>query len=33
MYHKDKIKNMITYIKNTHSYENGAYTVVRMENI
>ena len=28
---KDKIKNMITYMKNTHSYENGAYTVVRME--
>jgi hypothetical protein len=33
MYHKNKIKNVITSMKNTHPYESVAYTVVRMEEI
>jgi len=33
MLHKNKIKNVITSMKNTHPYESVAYTVVRMEEI
>ena len=33
MYHKDKITNVVTSMKNTHPYESVAYTVVRMEEI
>ena len=33
MCHKDKIKNVVTYMKNSHPYESVAYTVVRMEEI
>jgi len=33
MYHKDRIKNMVTSMKNTHPYESVAYTVLRMEEI
>ena len=30
---KDKIKDVVTSMKNTHPYESVAYTVVRMEEI
>ena len=30
---KDKIKEVLTSMKNTHPYESVAYTVVRMEEI
>jgi hypothetical protein len=33
MYHKDRIKNMVTSMKNTHPYESVTYTVLRMEEI
>ena len=33
MYHKDKTKNVVTSMKNTHPYESVAYSVVRMEDI
>jgi hypothetical protein len=33
MFHKNKIKNVITSMKNTDPYESVAYTVVRMEEI
>jgi len=33
MYHKHKIKNVVTSMKNTRPYESVAYTVVRMEEI
>ena len=33
MHHKNKIKNVVTSMKNTHPYESVAYTVVRMEEI
>ena len=33
MHYKNKIKNVLTSMKNTHSYESVAYTVVRMEEI
>jgi hypothetical protein len=33
MYHKDRIKNVVTSMKNTHPYESVAYTVLRMEEI
>ena len=29
--HKDKIKDVVTSMKNTHPYESVAYSVVRME--
>jgi len=31
--HKDKIKEVVTSMKNTHPYESVAYSVVRMEDI
>ena len=31
--HKDKIKDVITSMKNIHPYERVAYSVVRMEDI
>ena len=33
MCHKDKIKDVVTSMKNTHPYESVAYSVVRMEDI
>jgi len=33
MYQKDKTKDVVTSMKNTHPYESVAYSVVRMEDI
>ena len=33
MCHKDKIKNVVTSMKNSHPYESVAYTVIRIEEI
>ena len=33
MCHKDKIKNVVTSMKNSHPYESVSYTVIRMEEI
>jgi hypothetical protein len=33
MHHKNKIKNVVTSMKNTHPYESVAYSVLRMEEI
>jgi hypothetical protein len=33
MYHKDKTKDVVTSMKDTHPYESVAYIVVRMEKI
>ena len=33
MCHKDKIKDVVTSMKNTHPYESVAYSVVKMEEI
>jgi len=33
MCHKDKIKNVVTSMKNSHPYESVSYTVIKLEEI